>query len=485
MSRIGESVKTWGESAFEAWAGGRFVWHLYPPGINLNPLRRTMHVMTRTFSPATWLLGPLLMVTLAGQAADTASSSPNLAAVAKPSSLFTSGDTTVEALNDGFAPRNSRDNRRGSYGNWPRVGGQWVQYDWSQPISTKQVEVYWWDDRQGVRLPAGCRLKYWNGAEFVPVQNASGLGVAGDRFNVTTFDEVTTTKLRLEMDSDAQFSTGVLEWRVLDSGKVAAVPAPRLCGHRPFSVHGKRENLLSGAVKSLKGESAAKVTWSKVSGPGEVTFADASLLNTTATFSGPRDYVLKLTATEGGLNGTSTLNVNVVAPPPADRLDVVYTKRYQVDSPLWSARTKAIIVNWIPHCIDYINRTNLTQGQGGIDNFIEAAKALRGEPHGSAQRLRVRQCLGASDHRVDLPGADGRSPGRRRNHQGAGAVESNHGGLDSEDPGGPGAGRLFADRLHAGRPRIVGRRNGRLETAAITKAMWPDISSSRRSTTTR
>jgi DUF1680 family protein len=39
-------------------------------------------------------------------------------------------------------------------------------------------------------------------------------------------------------------------------------------------------------------------------------------------------------------------------------------------------------VNWIPHCIDQLNRTNLTQGQGGLDNFVEAAKALRGEPHG-------------------------------------------------------------------------------------------------------
>src|SRR5207302_10631056 len=123
------------------------------------------------------------------------------------------------ALNDGFTPRSSRDNRRGSYGNWPRQGTQWVQYEWSQPISTKQIEVYWWDDRQGVRLPKASRLKFWDGKEFVPVQNAVGLGVAGDQFNTTTFDEVTTAKFRIEMDGDGEFSTGILEWRVLDSGK--------------------------------------------------------------------------------------------------------------------------------------------------------------------------------------------------------------------------------------------------------------------------
>ena len=61
---------------------------------------------------------------------------------------------------------------------------------------------------------------------------------------------------------------------------------------------------------------------------------------------------------------------------------MVYTKHYRIDSPLWNARAKALIVNWIPHCIDMINSTNLTEGQGGIDNFVEASKALRGEPHG-------------------------------------------------------------------------------------------------------
>ena len=43
---------------------------------------------------------------------------------------------------------------------------------------------------------------------------------------------------------------------------------------------------------------------------------------------------------------------------------------------------KSIIVNWIPWCIDQIERTDLERGGGGLDNFIEAGKALRGEPHG-------------------------------------------------------------------------------------------------------
>ena len=59
---------------------------------------------------------------------------------------------------------------------------------------------------------------------------------------------------------------------------------------------------------------------------------------------------------------------------------MVYTKNYKIDSPLWNARAKALIVNWIPHCIDQINRTDLDHGHGGIDNFVEAAKELAGDP---------------------------------------------------------------------------------------------------------
>jgi DUF1680 family protein len=128
---------------------------------------------------------------------------------------------------------------------------------------------------------------------------------------------------------------------------------------------------------------ATTAIWSKESGPGSVKFADARSLITTATFSTPGAYVLKLSVDNGQASASQTLNVKVETPPPAKQLDAVYTKNFKVNNPLWSARTKALMVSWIPHCIDQINRTDLTQGPGGIDNFVEAGKALRGEPHGA------------------------------------------------------------------------------------------------------
>ena len=81
----------------------------------------------------------------------------NVAVVAKATASFVSGHESLAAINDGFEPRDSRDHRHGAYGNWPRRGTQWVQLEWSQPISTDGVDVYWWDDNQGVRAPKAAR----------------------------------------------------------------------------------------------------------------------------------------------------------------------------------------------------------------------------------------------------------------------------------------------------------------------------------------
>jgi hypothetical protein len=94
-------------------------------------------------------------------------------------------------------------------------------------------------------------------------------------------------------------------------------------------------------------------------------------------------YVLRLTVDNGQSKSSSTLNVSVETPPPAKQLDAVYTKNFKINSPLWSARAKTLMVSWIPHCIEQINRTDLKQGPGGIDNFVEAGRKLRGETHGA------------------------------------------------------------------------------------------------------
>lgn len=314
-------------------------------------------------------------------ASTDAASDVNLAVVAAPSTSYVSGDTSLEALQDDLKPRNSRDRRRGSYGNWPTTGTQWVQYDWSQPIRTRRIAVYWWADGRGVHPPRASRLLFWDGQAFVPVPGAGEIGVAVDQFNELAFGEVETTKLRIEIDSDGRWSTGMLEWKVFDSGASPNFPPRVDAGVDRVVVVGSR-TWLNGAVQTLKGKTDAPVAieWTQRSGPGEVSLAAAGELSTTATFSTEGDYELALTARQGSLNGAASVGVKVVAPAPETPFEVVETRAYRIDSPLWWGRARALIVDWIPHCIRQIEDPDLREG--GLNNFLEAAKKLTGQPAG-------------------------------------------------------------------------------------------------------
>lgn len=299
----------------------------------------------------------------------------NLAPAATPKASYTSGDTNVHALNDGLIGKDSGDRDQGSYGNWPRRNVQWVQYEWPKAISTNKVEVYWWDDQRGVRAPESCRLLAWGGDQFVPVLEAQGLGVVRDKFNVTTFQGTKTTRLRLEITGTGDFSTGLLEWRVFDSGASPKFPPSVSAGVDRVVVLGG-QTFLDANVQTLDG-SDAMVRWSKASGPGEVQFADHSAASTTAKFDEVGDYTLNFTGEANGLSSESSLRVQVVSAPDRPALSPVTTGRYRVTSPLWRQRLKSLIVTWIPYCYEKISEPDLREG--GINNFEEAAKKLAGE----------------------------------------------------------------------------------------------------------
>lgn len=236
----------------------------------------------------------------------------NLALFATTSTSLVSAHEKLDAINDGFEPSGSADHSHGAYGNWPSHGMHWVELAWSQPICTRKVDVYWWDDGHGVRLPVASRLLYWDGKAFAPVKDATGLGVAGGRYNTTMFPEITTSRLRLEIDSQPRFSTGILEWKVYDSGRSPKL-APRVTAGPDRTVRLPARVRLQGVLRGP----AESLAWSKQSGPGSVTFSDPKALATSAAFSAPGDYVLRLTAANDSQSAADTLNVHVEAAPPA------------------------------------------------------------------------------------------------------------------------------------------------------------------------
>jgi hypothetical protein len=55
-------------------------------------------------------------------------------------------------------------------------------------------------------------------------------------------------------------------------------------------------------------------TWSMVSGPGTVSFYNATALNAIATFSAAGSYTLRLTVSDGNLSSSDDVIVTVIAP---------------------------------------------------------------------------------------------------------------------------------------------------------------------------
>ncbi|HEY4336449.1 MAG TPA: beta-L-arabinofuranosidase domain-containing protein [Puia sp.] len=320
------------------------------------------------------LLIQLLLLACILPAVAQTSADGNLAIVATATASGRNGDP-ITTLNDGETPTPPGNAR---YRRPARLANQWVQYDWKQPVTTKQIAVYWWDFSHLVKLPGAYHLEYWDGSAFQPVHNATGAGLGNEKFNTTRFDEVTTTKLRLIMDSSDRYNSTLAEWTVTESEHSKPIAPLVMAGaDRDVMLDGK--TYLDARTRSV--HPITRAEWVKTSGPGTVSIVNPAVPQSTATFSAPGVYQLKFTAWQGDLQTSGDVSVKVVTPPPAKRLDVVYTKHYSIDSKLWNDRAKVIITNWIPWCVAECERTDLTTGEGGLDNFIEAAKALKGQPH--------------------------------------------------------------------------------------------------------
>src|SRR5581483_4394439 len=342
------------------------------------------------------LTGTAILSALGGTAR-AADRTVNIARVAIPSSLTLASESRISALNSGFNPASSFDRSHGLFAlhevEERQDGLQWVQYEWSQPVEVNRAEVYWAVDhpRPGrvpgsgyptTQVPQSYRILYWDGADFVPVAHPRGLGVDPDVFNVTTFEPIKTRKLRLEVMLHKGVPSGILQWSVYNFGSLPQLP-PVIDAGLDRSVILGAQTYLAGKVVWLEDSQKNTARWLQTKGPGAVTFEEATAPVTTARFSAAGDYVLTLTAS-GSNDRTRSISVHVEAAPPKNRLDVVYTRKYSIDSPFWSQRSKTLMVNWIPHCIRMCERTDIApmRGDGGIDNFIEAGKANRGEPHG-------------------------------------------------------------------------------------------------------
>ena len=120
------------------------------------------------------------------------------------------------------------------------------------------------------------------------------------------------------------------------------------------------------------------VTWSKVSGPGAVTFGNANSIDTTASFSLPGDYVLRLTASDGQVSNSDTMTVKVIVinqPPAVDaglnqnvEIGVPATLSAQVTDDGYPKPPGQVTVAWQkisgPGTVNFTNATNANTTAG-------------------------------------------------------------------------------------------------------------------------
>jgi hypothetical protein len=143
--------------------------------------------------------------------------------LATRSTVTVSGDTVTpngvkdpRMVADGEDPGSSSDEN--SYFDWsPKRGStEWIQYAFPAAATVSEAQVYWFDDtgRGRVRLPASWRILYKNGDAWQPVENQQAYGVAKDTYNRVTFKPVETDALRLEVQMQPEYSTGIEEWKV-------------------------------------------------------------------------------------------------------------------------------------------------------------------------------------------------------------------------------------------------------------------------------
>jgi hypothetical protein len=140
-----------------------------------------------------------------------------------PYGLIPAGASHVQgslaAISDGRLPTDSNDHSIPRFTWWDRKGSrEWVQYDFPEPREVTGVRVYWFDDRPrggGCRVPESWEVQYLDGRQWKPVAQAGHYGTQQDQYNQVTFQPVRTAGLRLAVQLQERFSSGVLSWRVL------------------------------------------------------------------------------------------------------------------------------------------------------------------------------------------------------------------------------------------------------------------------------
>ena len=137
-----------------------------------------------------------------------------------------------------------------------------------------------------------------------------------------TFSVTGTYVLRLSADDSELTGSDDIMVKVLPSGPNQA---PTVDAGSPQTIAMPDSAALDGTVTDdglPYPPSAVTTVWSKLSGPGTVTFADVNAVDTAATFTVAGVYVLRLTADDSELTTDDDVTITVNPPPPQTTIQI-------------------------------------------------------------------------------------------------------------------------------------------------------------------
>lgn len=141
-----------------------------------------------------------------------------LPTIATESLLTASTETkSLNAIRDHDIPSNSNDHSISYYHWWPKKNStEWIQYTFSEEKTISTSSVYWFDDGPwgGCRIPAGWKVLYLSGNEWLPVKTEQAPEILKDKLNTVSFVPVKTKAVRLEVTLPADNASGIYEWLV-------------------------------------------------------------------------------------------------------------------------------------------------------------------------------------------------------------------------------------------------------------------------------
>ncbi|HSA28273.1 MAG TPA: PKD domain-containing protein [Phycisphaerae bacterium] len=174
----------------------------------------------------------------------------------------------------------------------------------------------------------------------VPATVTIPAGQASATFNAVCVDDISVegTETATVMATVAGYSSGSAAVTITDNDSAPNLAPIVSAGPNKYVVLPANSVTLSGAMtddRTPNPPAALTATWSKVSGPGTVSFANASAASTSASFSAAGTYVLQLTGNDGVLTTSSAMTVFVIpvltiqasATSGAAPLDVTFAAR--------------------------------------------------------------------------------------------------------------------------------------------------------------